>query len=50
MKGLNVSKISQLKAYYTQHKFDTMCISEKYLDSGFPDDGSKFNLSRYNLW
>ena len=40
----NFSKISLLEACNTQHKFDMMGISEKYLDLSFPDDDPRRNL------
>ena len=46
----NFSKISLLEAYYVQHKFDMICISETYLDSNFPNDDPKHSLPGFTMW
>ena len=34
----NFSKLTQLKAYNSIHKYDFICLSETYLDSSTPDN------------
>ena len=43
------SKLSLLEAYYTHHMYGIICLSETYLDSSFPYDDPRLNLSGYKL-
>ena len=43
------SKLFLLKAYTILHKFDTICLSETYLDSTIPNDDDKLQIPGYTL-
>ena len=43
----NFSKLTQLKAYVSNYKYDFICLSETYLDSSIPDD--MIEIEGYNL-
>ena len=42
-------KISLLEAYITTHKFDLICISETFLDSGYSNDDQRLSLQGYAM-
>ena len=43
------SKIFFLNSYNSFHKFDTICLSETYLDSNTPLDDDSLEISGYTL-
>ena len=43
------SKLSLLKAYNVQHKFDMIYLSETFLDSSIPTNDEKLNMKGYKL-
>ena len=43
----NFSKLTQLKAYISTHKYDFMYLSESFLDSSTPDN--LVDIQGYNL-
>ena len=45
----NYTKLFLLKAYIAIHKFDTICLSETYLDSSATSDDDNLVISGYNL-
>ena len=45
----NFAKLVLLKAYNSIHKFDIICLSEKYLDSSILHDDSNLEIPGYNL-
>ena len=49
MAAHNFIKGSLLQAYNSIHKFDTICLSETYLDNSYHGDDDQFALPGYNL-
>ena len=47
--GPDYSKLFLLKTYISVHNFDTICLSETYLDSSVPLDDDNLVISGYNL-
>ena len=45
----NYSKVSLLKAYFTVHKFDIVCLLETYLKSKTAPDNNNLEISGYKL-
>ena len=45
----NFAKLVLLKAYYSVHKFDIICLSEMYFDSNILPDDSNLKIPYYNL-
>ena len=45
----NCIKVSLLRAYISNHKFDVICIYETYLDSDTSDDDGNLKIAGYNL-
>ena len=46
----NFSKIAQIKAFLSTHKFDIFCIGESFLDSSIQDeDKAKLEIENYEL-
>ena len=43
------TKVSLLSAYISVHKFDIICLSETYLNSGIPSDDENLIMPGYNL-
>ena len=41
-------KVSLLRAYISNHKFDVICFSETYLDSDISDDDDNIKIAGYN--
>ena len=42
-------EISLLQAYITQHNYDTICLSETFLNISFENDDNRIKTARYNL-
>ena len=49
MSAHNYVKLSLLTAYLVFHKFDIICLSETYLNSGNSPDDDTLEFSGYNL-
>ena len=45
----NYTKLFLLKAYIAIHRFDIICLSERYLDSSTTSDDDNLKISGYNL-
>ena len=45
----NLSKLFQLEAYNSVHKYDFICISETFFDSSIQEGDKNIQLDRYNL-
>ena len=49
MTAYNYAKLSSVKAFIAVYKFDIICLSETYLDSGVAPDDDKLEISGYSL-
>ena len=52
LKGLTAhdsTKISLLQAYITQHNYDIICLTEKFLNSSILSDDNRITIDGYNL-
>ena len=45
----NLSKLFQLEAYNSVHKYDFICISETFFGSSIQEGDKNIQLDRYNL-
>ena len=45
----NYAKLSLLTAYNLVHSFDIICLSETYLNSETPSNGTRLKLPGYNV-